>query len=188
MAKIPDKQTFKRLSSALRLGNHFQAWDSLAELEASGYNGFVTQQALLPGLSSTDLFIPNIAVSEVLERSRGLSGVYWREIAHRPDCPGGDCHGCGRTINLEAMYGDRGLCVRHSHHPTLNLRHDLIVNGREVWGLEALIVLRRYLQEDHEVLQEIWESYPDAVIEASRFSSPVGVLNNRLVVWEVRDY
>jgi len=184
--RIPDKETFKRLSGALQLGNHFRAWDSLADLEVSGYRGSVTQQAMRPG--STELFIPNIAVSEVLERSRGLAGVYWREIAHQPDCPGGDCHGCGRTINLEAMYGDRGLCVRHSHHPTLNLRHDLMENGREVGGLEALLVLRRYLQEDFEVLREIWEAYPDAVIEASRFSAPVGVLNSRLVVWEVRDF
>jgi hypothetical protein len=86
------------------------------------------------------------------------------------------------------MYGDRGICVRHSHHPTLNLRHDLIENGQEVQGLEALLVLRRYLQEDFEVLREIWESYPDAVIEASRFSAPVGVMDSKLVIWEVRDY
>ena len=186
--KIPDKGTFKRLSAALQLGNHFRAWDSLVDLEASGYRGSVTQQAMLPGLSSTELFIPNISVAEVLERSRGVSGVYWREIAHQPDCPGDGCQGCGRTINLEAMRGDKGLCLRHAHHPTLNLRHDLIENGREVQGLEAVLLLRRYLQEDFDVLQEIWDSYPDAVIEASRFSVPVGVLESKLVVWEVRDY
>lgn len=185
---IPDKATFKRLCGALRLGNTFRTWDSLAALEASGYRGCVTQRGSLPGVSSTDLFIPNISVAEVLERSRDLGGVYWSEVAHRPDCPGGDCHGCGRTINLEAMRTERGLYLRHAHHPTLNLRHDLIRNGRDVEGLQAATVLRRYLQEDFDVLQELWDSYPGAVIEASRFSGPVGVLGRRLVVWEVRDY
>ena len=186
--KIPDKETFKRLSAALRLGNHFRTWDSLADLEASGYRGAVTQQALAPGLSSTDLFIPNISVEEVLERSRGIPGVYWREIAHQPNCPGNGCHGCGRIINLEALRSTAGLCVRHAHHPTLNLRHDLAENGREACGLTALNLLRQYLEEDLDVLQDIWDSYPDALIEASRFSVPVGVLGSRLIVWEVRDY
>lgn len=81
--RIPDKQTFKRLSSALRLGNHFRTWDSLADLEASGYRGSVTQQALLPGLSSTELFIPNISVADVLERSRGVTDAAGRSTWRR---------------------------------------------------------------------------------------------------------
>lgn len=217
---IPDKTTFKRLSAAGLLGNTFRQWDTLAEMESSGYQGFVTVRSRKA--SDKRLFIPVIdadllrgdggpehdvglfIVQTGLPTKSGrlltpgtwlfhclLKDVYFQEVPP-PDT--------GRIINLEAARtpfkghldpagrNQAGLYVRYSLFSPLNLRHDLEQNGQDAEGVAAHVILRDFLQEDVDVLWDIWDRYPDAVIEATRFSVPVGAQDSKLVLWEVWDY
>ena len=181
--RIPDKDAFKRLSACGLLGNTFRQWDTRDELRASGYQGYVTLRALQAGDNAK--FIPYILTQNLMFWAPVLlAGCYFQEV------PGPETE---RVVNLEAGYlgtpgVECGLYVRYSAHSALNLRHDLEQNGRDAYGLAALSVLKRYVREDLDTLRELWLQYPDAIIEASVFSRPVGVFNSPLVVWEVRNY
>ena len=181
--RVPEKVTFKRLSGQLAFGNRLRQWDSMGDLHAA--------------MSGSTL-----AESERLGPADGFNG--WVTVrSNQPGCDGVGCDGCGRLISFEARWLPgavalkpepwrqtlaAGLHLKYAHHPSLNLRHDLERNGRELVGQQAMFYLRDWLAEDYEVLEQIWDLYPDAVIEATRFSVPVGVLESRLVIWEVRDY
>ena len=49
-------------------------------------------------------------------------------------------------------------------------------------------LLRAQLQEDFDMVMDIWDRYPDSVIELSKFARPVGALGRKVVIWEVRDF
>lgn len=191
---IPDKGTFKRLSAAGLLGNTFQQWDTLAALQASGYDGHVTVRCHVAW--NAGLFIPAVpaaclyAAGEAEEflcvahqgygdYSARLADVYFQE------CPSPETQ---RVANLEVMYAEKGLYVRYALNDPLNLRHSLDQNGKEAEGLTALLLMRHCLQEDMDALEAIWDLYPDAIIEASVFTRAVGVQKSKLIIWEVRNY
>lgn len=201
---IPDKGAFKRLSSAGLLGNTFRQWDTLQGVRDAGYNGWLTVRARRA--SDSKLFIPVIHTMDVAHRQMGVGD--WHLYTRRPrtpvlpfrphcaladvylqECPAPDTQ---RIVNLEAAIspvpGNGGLYVRYAPNDPTNLRHSLERNGQDAEGLTAWHVLQHYLQEDAEVLYDIWDLYPDAVIEASRFSRAVGTLNSKLIIWEVRNF
>lgn len=186
MARILDKDAFNRLSQAGKLGNFFKKHDSVEALRESGYNGWLTIRARQS--SNSALFMPSIHSMEVTHHMKTDRRVYYQQ------CPAPDT---ARIVNLEAMPGraqrlgdreDARLSVLYSPDSELNLRHDLERNGRDAEGLLGWMVLARYLQEDLDVLRDIWDRYPTAVIEASRFTRPVGEFHQKLIVWEVRNF
>ena len=198
--KIPDKAAFKRLSEAGLLGNYFQQWDCADALCASGYTGWVTIRSRRPDSSAaTGHFVPFIKAKDAPGKIRQLVKRYGAKIEdlYVNEIPGPDS---GRIINLEAARTPTkghhdpvgrqlaGLYVRYSPASNVNLRHDLAQNGRDVEGLVAHHVLHQYLQEDAQTLWDIWDLCPDAVIEASRFTVPVGVFRSQLIIWEVRNF
>jgi len=194
--RIPDKATFNALSQRGLLGNFLRTWKDIDEAKASHAPWF-TIQGTQP---QSPYFVPVVADWELEERAaeliwRGarLEDIYYRAI---PDPR------AGRIVNLEVRRDsmpdgylkgvpsieDTRMHLVYSAGNNINLRHDLSANGTTVTGLRAAVTLRHYLQEDVDVLEDIWARYPDAVIEASRFTRPCGVLNRKLVVWEVRNF
>lgn len=186
MSLITDKETYNTLSQAGRLGNFFKKWDTVEQVRESGYTGYLTIRARQA--SDRELFVPSVHSFVLLQQYKTNPRVYYQQVP-APDA--------GRIVNLEVMpgmqmrLGDRHDALMHitySPDSELNLRHDLERNGRTVRGLSALMVLQRYMQEDMETLNEIWQRYPCAVIEASKFTRPVGMFNQKLLIWEVRHY
>lgn len=181
--KIPDKDTYRRLAAEGKLGNTFQTWATWEDLKRSGYRGSVTVRAR--DASNKTLFIPFITVRELQFRDTAITNpeVYFQE------CPPGDMT---RVCNLEAGFlstpDSCGFHLLYSVGSPLNLRHDLEQNGREVKGVVARLTLRSLLGADVDVLYDLWEDYPDAVIEASYFTQAFGIHKSKLIVWEVRDY
>ncbi len=175
--KIRDKDEYRRLSAAGMLGNTFRSWPTAAVCRAE-YNGWVTVRAL--EASNKALFIPEIHINRIKSINRG---AYLQEVPPP---------GTHRVANLEAGYiggvSDPGLHVRYTTGNARNLRHDLDEAGRDVRGAVAARVLREVAGPDVEDLYNLWDRYPDAVVEASVFGCRVGVENKPLIVWEVRDY
>lgn len=207
--EIRDKAEFKRLQMAGRLGNYFRMWSSVEEMHASGHEGWLTVRARRA--SDRKLFIPEIFCWDVAgvgadlhiyaPRKKGPLAAYsiysWKRHCRMADiylqeCPAPDT---GRLINMEAVPGFAGgsaldACanIRFALNDPTNLRHSLEQNGQDATGLKALATMRHYLGEDYEQLQDIWDRYPGAVIEASRFARRVGVFNSQLIIWEVRHF
>lgn len=200
---IADKDAFKRIQSAGLLGNYFRMWDTVSAVADADYHGCLTVRS--KQASDKALFIPVVHSDAVWQDGDYLainehpaiggyrlhskmSDVYLQE------CPAPDA---GRIINLEASMGHAGaigsardglLYVKYALNDPTNLRHSLEQNGQEATGIEAINVLRRFLQEDRTQLYDIWDKYPDAVIEASRFTKRVGVFDSQTIIWECRDF
>lgn len=82
------------------------------------------------------------------------------------------------------------LHLRYSLAPNLNMR-EAMVDGiaKTATNLEALAILQSQLQpQDYDWMQELRARYPGHVIEFGSFSQEVGVLQTKLIIWEVRLY
>lgn len=192
---LKDKDAFKRLQSAGLLGNYFRMWDTVQGVRDAGYTGWLTVRARRA--SDRALFIPAILSEAVMqqddwllvrldtpfwEQPRSIADVYLQEIP-APDT--------GRVINLEAMWGcsaDARMHVRYALNDPTNLRHSLEQNGVDVTGLKAWAVLRHYLGPDMDQLTDIWDRWPGAIIEASKFTKRLGVFDSRTIIWEAREF
>jgi hypothetical protein len=202
---IRDKDTFKRLQLAGLLGNYFRMWNTVQEVRDAGYTGWLTVRArrasdralFIPavhsdsiwgGISGHKLWIAPKRGVDLWNSHSAMSDVYLQEIP-APDT--------GRVINLEAEPGMNGwkakaddsrLYVKYALNDPQNLRHSLEQNGVVARGLQAWAVLHQYLAEDIDQLYDIWDRHPDATIEASRFTSRVGVFDSRTIIWEAREF
>ena len=60
---------------------------------------------------------------------------------------------------------------------------------KRAYGLSAIEILKYYLIEGLEQLNELSFSFPDAIIEATQFNNrDIGIYSRNLLIWEVRDY
>lgn len=180
MATIPDKRSFVALQRRGLLGNYLRSWDSTEQAGLDGYSGWVTVRGRKPSFTR---FIPEIRLSAVKQSLRDVnqSEYYVQEIPPP---------GSGRLVNFEACWlAPHGITLLYGALGTdQNLRHDLQQNGVEVTGARAHAMLREWTMGDHDVLLDIWDQYPSAVIEASVFNRAVGEFKRSMVIWEVRDF
>lgn len=182
---IKNKAEFSALSQHGKLGNYLRTWKTLPEAYSSG-SPWLTIQGTVP---QSPYFVPVVQRSQLLrtvhslyQRGANPSAIYFREIPH-PDAL--------RVINGEAGRSlmPHWLYLLHGAMGTKqNLRHDLQENGRTVVDSRAQALLRHWLAEEYNTLEEIWEDYPDAVVEFTMWNQPCGVLNKRLMIWEVRNF
>jgi hypothetical protein len=62
-------------------------------------------------------------------------------------------------------------------------------SAKHLYGICALAFLRQTLDaESYSNLMAIFEEFPDAVVEFSYFRTKLGVLEQKIIIWEVRDY
>ncbi|WP_321471034.1 hypothetical protein [uncultured Paludibaculum sp.] len=203
--KLANKDAFKRIQRAGLLGNYFRMWDTVQEVYRARYDfDWLTVRARQS--SDSKLFIPAIMSHNIKQSDKYLLRVFartWKTL-WRTHCKMADVYlqeipapNTGRIINLEASMGlngwkakgeDADLYVKYTLNDPTNLRHSLEQRGQVVRGLRAWHLLRHYLEGDLGQLTDIWDRYPDATIEASRFTRPVGVFHSQTVIWEVREF
>lgn len=188
--KIENKSRFLELLNKGVLGNYLRKWDKLDDVLSA--RSTVTRFCSLRSRSKdSPHFVANILISDLLrwfkEKDLNPDDFYYQEIPHYAHCDGVNCDGCGRLVNFEiARIEPHYLYVRMGADPAMNLRHDLDRNGRDVYDLEAVNLLKKYGINEH--VQQLFDQYPSAIIEISVFKMPVGVFNQKFVIWEVRDY
>lgn len=198
--RIASKEEFNRLSQAGQLGNFLRTWDALADVEQANYYGWLTIQSKD---KQSPHFIPWVTnglaafgkwsgyqtarqgAAALMRNGAKRESMYFREV------PGPNA---ARILQFEAMLSPTwpgagtgvDLCYETgSTEPLRGIRE----RGKSAYGLMAQTVLRTLLHPtSYDTLQDIWERYPTAIIEATEFSEPCGVFSQRLVVWEVRDY
>lgn len=182
--QIRTKAEFLTLSREGLLGNTFRSWPTLEALATSGYRGWLTIRALS---RDSRFLVPWVPPGKVLRELRRLKQqgarvehLYFQEVPSPT---------VNRTLNAEAKRSVRNLCMKFGTDVQLSLREDLEQNGRHAFGAAAIAIIRTRAGDDgYESLGEIWDRYPDSVIEFSAYERPVGTLGQRTIVWEVRNY
>lgn len=92
------------------------------------------------------------------------------------------------AIQGEVMLSPNGMDLRYSTEKLL-MRQALAKSQKHVSGLVAQQTLLAFLDPtSYDNLQRLFDDFPDAIIEFSTYSKPVGVLQNNTVIWEVRNY
>jgi hypothetical protein len=190
MQRILNKETFIRFSQRKLLGNTFQTWNTFQEIPKD-FNGSITirnrekdSPFFVPTIHSKNLY-PELCRLEALSCS--LETIYFQEIPHTSNCTSKSCQGCGRVLNGQAMRNEQYIDLIYGTNPNLNLRTDLENSGLIVTGLKSVLLLKS-LYNCYEDLHDIWNDYPESIIEFSVFSRGLGWRNTNTIIWEVRNY
>jgi len=181
---ISDKDVYKELAGRLAFGNQFRIWPTYGKFITSGYRGWVTIRSWV---RDSPFFVPEVrrtaigpTVSRLLKQGARLENLYFQEIPS----PGENL----RVMNFEIGRGWDHIWLRFGFGQK-NLRHDLDESGWHAKGMEAYDFLNQYVSpESRETIQAIFDNHPDCMIEATEWSQPLGMLDQNLIVWEVRNY
>lgn len=183
----PDKTEMTRLLETGCYGNYLKTWQTLHDLTMSGYTGWLTIRAREKG---SPWFVSEVHSGEPLSmalQAIRLRGGPAQEAFYFQQVPNPGAH---RVMNLEGGYDsidtfELDLVIETDvTTPVRGIRE----RGRRVKGAVAWATLRSRLHPGSvDDLISLWESYPDAIIEATEFSSPCGVFNRPLVIWELRE-
>jgi hypothetical protein len=177
LAEIRSKRQFYDLWNRGLLGNRLRNWSSPAELERAGFGGLVSVRSQT--LNNWAGCRYNLTVPEALELAKTCPSPQFGEMA--PDDR--------LLIQGEAMDSHDGLQLTYSLTPGLRMR-EAMKKALTARGVVARVILERYLWPSSlEDLRDLWEAYPDAVIEFSAYSVAVGDQRGRnTLIWEVRNY
>lgn len=181
--RIDHKADAVRLFIAGDFGNRVRQWPSLDEYRASGFGGLVVlryagengggwcQYGVDP--SKVDGFIERW-VSEGADRSR----VYVNEAADDE----------GLVIQGEIMRSINYYSMRYSKVKK-PMRAALAESQFHVDGLSAKQIISGAMDSGSiEMLNHIFDRWPDSVVEFSVWDRPVGDLGLNTIFWEVRNY
>ena len=188
---IPDKSTYLKLAAAGLLGNTLRTWGTVDGALAAG-----ARRLTIRGKGrASKFFVPSLFAHEahsvlrkLVARGAKPENLFVQEVPHLSGCTNRKCDGCGRIMNGEVMRTERYIHLVYGTNPALNLRKDILDNGIAV---EMMTAVGRIKWADHDcwdTLNEIWQRYPDSIIEFSVFAMPVGIFNQCTVVWECREY
>lgn len=185
---VRSKEEFRKLSERGLLGNYLRSWRSVDDFLDYGFLDYgqvcewLTIRNLIPGATGFSAVVHrnsiHATIALMVATGSRKEDLYFQEIpAPR----------LRRNWNIEAILTTRGVSLFYEQNTTQPVR-GIRERGAYADGLKAQAVLRSMEPESYDTLMEIWETYPEAVIEATEFSEQVGALGRQLVVWEVRCY
>lgn len=203
--KIKTKREFYELSHAGLLGNTVRQWE-YEEFLISQFCGPVAVRHKEPGSPwcRYDLAPEDAAIYvEELVDCNGARYEDFQISEHSPD------HLV--TVQGEVMRSHRGLELQYAWRSGKRMRQSLSLPRATVlktdWkiihvdtaypllhvydshGAEAALLLRWFMDgQSRDFLDEIWDRYPDSVVEFACYEKPVGLLGWNTLFWEVRDY
>lgn len=164
-------------------GNTPRNWGSLEEFKASGYNGLFNMRSKTGiGRDQVPYGLTLDQLDENVERFRSL-GVTPNMISFNEVMPDDKL-----VIQGELDRTHLGLGLRYSFEKD-RMNKALATKDHLDHGLTAQVILERYLGDYYfDKLKEVLDFFPSAAIEFSYWSVSVGVLDEPLVIWEVRNY
>lgn len=176
--RIASKEEFLALSRQGRCGNVLRSWDRTRDIPPE-----VHWLGIRSRENASPCFVAEVARKHLEREIRRLATdrerLYFQEIP----APGSE-----RVANLEAMPCEGGLYIHLETQATLPVR-GIRERTRPWQGAAGRVMLRAAVgEESYETLCELWDKYPDHIIEATQFSRACGMYEDHLVVWEIRIY
>ncbi|HEY3379724.1 MAG TPA: hypothetical protein VGL77_19795 [Armatimonadota bacterium] len=187
MPAIKDKPTMRALYERGQFGNRFQTWP----LDAARRGELTFPIGLMyngrPGIRLPHYAQPiaNVFVlCLLLDHWQALGCDLSLVTVSQSDCTSN----AGRVIQGEVMRDEHYLSLTYTRVDDI-MRSALATETRHADGLAAQLMLRAAMDAPSwDTLQDIWERYPDAVVEFTVFNRGVGTLGHNTVFWEVREY
>ncbi len=182
--EIPDKDTFFRLWKEMRLGNRPRMWDNIRALEASQYNGKVSIRYRIASENKYKAYYVPVEKLNAHLFDFIMDGAKIELFTFNESMPDDDL-----VIQGECCYAPGGFHLTWSDWKG-PMRDALESHAKQESGLAAKMVLSRHMDaRDREMVEELFELYPDAAVEFGVYGRQVGVLpGHRCVIWEVRCY
>lgn len=179
------KADFYRRWQAMEFGNRIRMWPDLSSLLADGYRGKVTVRSKVPG-GFCQYGVQFIDVERVVRYLACISHLGEGDFAMNESAPDALLLWQGELLH----HGPLGGYYIYGSPARLPMRQALKESGTEHRGLAALGRLKAYCNANgYDMLMELLDLYPDAVVEFSAYGKNVGVLpNNNVIVWELREY
>lgn len=163
-------------------GNRPRTWATWDELKADSYRGRVAIRGLIPGIPC----YYGVEVNDLLAGKLPVGCGTLVDKRFNESMPDEFL-----TIQGNVWLSELGLRLEYSCEP--NVGHRNAVNPplmRTAERTRALSLLKTHMDDNsYSDLEELFELYPDGIIEFSTYSKHVGVLPGRSTVfWEVRSY
>lgn len=179
---INSKNEYYTLWKNLCLGNRIALFENLDDYLASGFDGPTSIRYRQPGSPYKAFYVPTAKVPDVVEKfiSQGASRDQFTFNESTPDDD--------LLIQGEMVYLVGGL---HLTYSTDNCSmKQAMEKPQHAVGLRAIGLLKYYLNpKSYDMVQELFELYPDSVIEFGAYSRHLGVMpGHNTVIWEVRNY
>ena len=180
--QISSKTIFIRLWNEGALGNRPITWPTIDAAVNSGYAGRVAIR--YQGTSGGGPFISGLLIGD-LPRTMGelaAQGYAAGDFYAYEDVPTDEL-----CINGEVrQYGE--LCLLYST-VRKRMRDSFKEGQRWATGVMARIVLAERLEpEDREHIYGLLDAYPKHTVEFTGYCTRVGVLQRKMIIWEVRSY
>lgn len=182
--QVKNKKEYYKLFEKGFLGNKAKNWNSIKEINESGFEGLITIRSK-KGIARR--FVKYYVPIKVLQheiQSLLRDGAKESEIYFNEGMPDDKL-----LIQGEIMRTDNGF---HLHYTKRKLPMNIALEeeSEQVCGLPALNILMLNMNcQSIEDLQELFDIFPDSVIEFSTYSVNVGNMRGRnTIIWEVRDY
>jgi hypothetical protein len=186
---ISSKQSVNALFDAGKFGNKLRSWGTYAELQADAYAGPVMIRYRKPGSPFCVSQVPKGEVAEWVDnfvRYDGAERGLFSFIECGPDSG-------NYVVGVRTFQGEvrRSECYYDLTYSTVAapMRDAMKQEQKYAQGLAAVQLLKAHLSaSDWDWLQELFDHYPDGIIEFSVWNRGVGDCGRNMVVWEVRTY
>jgi hypothetical protein len=181
--RITSKTMFVRMWNEGVFGNRPNVWQNVSAAVNSGYVGKVSIRYNGHGVSGP--FVSDLHVGDLQQAMGELVARGWteRDLYIHEDTPNDTL-----CINGEVREYGGEFCLLYSTVPK-RMRDSLKEGRRAVRGTVAKNILRDLLMpEDLEHLYGLLDLYSEHAIEFTGYRVRVGVLQRRMIVWEVRYY
>jgi hypothetical protein len=175
---VLSKTDFTQRYQALEFGNRTNTWHDRVAFEsgANQMGSYHLRNRVAAGATYYD---------QSYSAVRGL----WLRMSDPQDWYCSEMAPTATTVlQGEVMQSNRGLYLLYSTLP-MPMRPALATRSAEVYGIIATSLLRTTLDPgDYDWLMELLDTYEDHVVEFSHYRVHCGVLQRRMIVWEVRSY
>jgi hypothetical protein len=171
---VVSKANYYARWKAGEFGNKPLQWNSLEDLEASGFLGRVNIRSVVPGGE----VIIGVNPGDCRNLLAGKDVRSFRFNENMPD----------ERISIQGeVCLNPDLRLLYSHEKAIN--RVAMRNARHARGLAAVMKLRAGCDAySYEWIMDLLNAYPGHVVEFSAYQMPVGNCRKNTIIWETRAY
>lgn len=182
--KVSNKKDYYFLYSVGFFGNKPLTWNSLEEIKESGWNKGICIRSKQGVLRSKTVF--DLTMEEAINYIEQLrkEGIKKETLTFNQSMPNEELKIQGEIMRSKENYSLTYTTIKKPMNRALE-EETLFAKG-----LTALSLVKENLfPSSYEDLQDLFNIFPDSIIEFSSYNVPVGNLKNRnTILWEVRNY
>jgi hypothetical protein len=182
--RIDNKREYYFLYGINFFGNKPLTWDSIEEITKDGWRGGICIRGLKGIPRSMARFDLNLEEAINYVKKLEKEGIPKEKLTFNQSMPNGHLLIQGEVMRSPNYYELTYTTIKEP------MNYGLAKETLYEDGIKALNKLKQNLfPSSYENMQELFDLFPDSIIEFSSYNIPVGNLRNRnTIFWEVRNY